>query len=257
MILLEVVLVTVRIEELFQRRQLSVFIAKPGEVTEETFVQCHHEGCTSSFTQSAIPSHERTCIYRIFKCPAPKCTFKGNKENYSLHLFSAHEDEVIDGSRYAFCGEVYRSRPKDTSFATITNDVGRPARLGSTGKYYCSASLEPECFCCDGFCGPNAGCNCKSCMKLDVSIRGLPPNWYVNKYGAACRKSEDTGQFHCGRKIQMSDEDYCGPFNGPSCRACRDILTQHKTRYSGVWQFPLEETGRDEMIDSDSDDSDF
>ncbi len=38
--------------------------------------------------------------------------------------------------------------------------------LGESGKYYCSQRVL-SCSCCDGRCGPNNGCSCAACQKLD------------------------------------------------------------------------------------------
>lgn len=37
---------------------------------------------------------------------------------------------------------------------------------GETGKYYCGMKVL-TCSCCDGHCGPDNGCNCLPCQKLD------------------------------------------------------------------------------------------
>ena len=37
---------------------------------------------------------------------------------------------------------------------------------GKTGLYYCAMKVL-SCSCCDGHCGPNNGCNCPPCQKLD------------------------------------------------------------------------------------------
>ena len=39
--------------------------------------------------------------------------------------------------------------------------------LGQTGKYYCHMHVL-SCSCCDGYCGPDNGCNCPPCQKLDA-----------------------------------------------------------------------------------------
>ncbi|XP_043274810.1 E3 ubiquitin-protein ligase HERC2 isoform X2 [Venturia canescens] len=37
---------------------------------------------------------------------------------------------------------------------------------GSSGHYYCNSRVL-SCLCCDGICGPQSGCNCGPCQKLD------------------------------------------------------------------------------------------
>lgn len=38
---------------------------------------------------------------------------------------------------------------------------------GETGHYYCGMRVL-TCPCCDGICGPQTGCSCVPCQKLDV-----------------------------------------------------------------------------------------
>jgi len=37
---------------------------------------------------------------------------------------------------------------------------------GEDGHYYCGMKVL-SCLCCDGICGPQHGCNCTPCQKLD------------------------------------------------------------------------------------------
>nr|XP_034301900.1 E3 ubiquitin-protein ligase HERC2 isoform X4 [Crassostrea gigas] len=48
----------------------------------------------------------------------------------------------------------------------LINTAGVLARKGETGKYYCGMKVL-SCTCCDGHCGPNNGCSCLHCQKLD------------------------------------------------------------------------------------------
>lgn len=38
--------------------------------------------------------------------------------------------------------------------------------LGDSGHYYCGMKVL-SCLCCDGICGPQHGCNCGPCQKID------------------------------------------------------------------------------------------
>lgn len=38
--------------------------------------------------------------------------------------------------------------------------------IGESGHYYCGLRVL-TCPCCDGICGPQRGCNCGPCQKLD------------------------------------------------------------------------------------------
>eukprot|EP01105_Mastigella_eilhardi_P025641 TRINITY_DN7038_c0_g1_i1.p1 TRINITY_DN7038_c0_g1~~TRINITY_DN7038_c0_g1_i1.p1 ORF type:complete len:475 (-),score=139.69 TRINITY_DN7038_c0_g1_i1:84-1508(-) len=53
---------------------------------------------------------------------------------------------------------------------TRTNASGLEAHQGTTGRWYCGRP-DGGCRCgnCDGQCGPNNGCNCEDCLKLDTA----------------------------------------------------------------------------------------
>ncbi|XP_015606913.1 E3 ubiquitin-protein ligase HERC2 isoform X2 [Cephus cinctus] len=48
----------------------------------------------------------------------------------------------------------------------LVNSAGVIARKDS-GHYYCNLRVL-SCLCCDGICGPQSGCNCGPCQKLDT-----------------------------------------------------------------------------------------
>ncbi|RLU17868.1 hypothetical protein DMN91_010107 [Ooceraea biroi] len=48
----------------------------------------------------------------------------------------------------------------------LINAAGVVAKKGFSGHYYCGMRVL-SCVCCDGICGPQQGCNCTSCQKLD------------------------------------------------------------------------------------------
>ncbi|XP_011304625.1 E3 ubiquitin-protein ligase HERC2 [Fopius arisanus] len=48
----------------------------------------------------------------------------------------------------------------------LINAAGVVSRKGDSGHYYCSLRVL-SCLCCDGICGPQSGCNCGPCQKLD------------------------------------------------------------------------------------------
>ena len=115
----------------------------------------------------------------------------------------------------------------------MRNDKGREARLGDNAKYYCGGQLETQCFCCDGYCGTTNGCNCASCMKLDIKSRLLPKGYLVNREGAIARRGS-TNHFYCGRKVLngvIFSDGYCGPTNGPACNSCKVLNEQANNRY--------------------------
>ena len=119
----------------------------------------------------------------------------------------------------------------------LENSRGLQSRLGSTGKYYCGQALDVRCTCCNGLCGPTNGCNCSSCMELDIKSRNLPQGWLVNSDGYVSRRKTQNELFYCGRKVmdQRECDGYCGPNNGPNCNSCKrlDQMTRHPNdRYS-------------------------
>ncbi|CAG7818352.1 unnamed protein product [Allacma fusca] len=48
----------------------------------------------------------------------------------------------------------------------LLNAAGITARKGENGHYYCGMKVL-TCPCCDGICGPQTGCNCGPCQRLD------------------------------------------------------------------------------------------
>ncbi|CAF4163891.1 unnamed protein product [Rotaria sordida] len=128
----------------------------------------------------------------------------------------------------------------DDRLERALNNRGQYARLGSTGKFYCGGALDGlQCSCCNGKCGPTSGCNCSSCMLLDVQKRALSRGWLVNRDGASARCSrQETRTFYCGRKVMPNDgtsDGYCGPTNGPQCTACQKLNQQRSGRYNQIW----------------------
>jgi hypothetical protein len=126
------------------------------------------------------------------------------------------------------------------------NISGRMARLGSSGKFYCSDQLDGDrCSCCDGRCGPSNGCNCAACMLLDVEKRELPFGWLVNREGASARCSrKNPEKFYCGRMVMKnnpSTDGYCGPTDGEQCNSCRVLDNQQYRRYARVWNKPIDD----------------
>lgn len=49
---------------------------------------------------------------------------------------------------------------------SLVNTAGIIARKGESGHYYCNMGVL-TCPCCNGICGPQHGCNCGPCQKLD------------------------------------------------------------------------------------------
>ncbi|XP_050303138.1 E3 ubiquitin-protein ligase HERC2 [Anthonomus grandis grandis] len=55
----------------------------------------------------------------------------------------------------------------------LLNNAGIMAKKGEFGKYYCGQRVL-TCTCCDGICGPQSGCNCPPCQKLDAEKANQP-----------------------------------------------------------------------------------
>ncbi|XP_013391120.1 E3 ubiquitin-protein ligase SINA-like 4 [Lingula anatina] len=196
-------------------------------------------GCGQTpLTRGDLPDHNRLCVKRVFQCPAPDCDFQGARQTFVAHLSETHTSALIDQAEKLFETPGQNIESLDR-VARTTNSNGDAARLGETGKYYCSQPLNGSCSCCNGFCGPTNGCNCTPCMKLDVSRRRLPHGWLVNRKGFSARVGPETGRFYCGRKVMpvnSSCDGYCGPTNGPNCEACRKLDRQARDRYMDVWE---------------------
>ena len=128
------------------------------------------------------------------------------------------------------------------------NSNNQTARLGATGKFYCGARLTEPCQCCNGYCGPDRGCNCVPCMRLDLQKRKLPTGFLVNKEGYPATAFFYTGHcqwgtadkadpIYCGRKVLPYDskwglkrDGHCGPTTGPACDSCK-VLSRDLQRY--------------------------
>lgn len=197
-------------------------------------IACPNKECKFQTTRGDLDLHLMKCEFQTFVCPLSNCGFNGLKQAFADHLAAAHTTILILNHTRLFEKITEIDRIK----LVEADDSGDVRRLGSTGKYYCGGLLNGSCSCCDGTCGRGNGCNCEECMRLDVTSRKLPANWFVNRDGFACRKGSEERHFFCGRKV-MEDEEgcdgYCGPDDGPNCYACQKIDEQFNTRYAAVW----------------------
>ena len=82
---------------------------------------------------------------------------------------------------------------------TFKNSSGTMAKRGKNGKFYCGNTLDFPCMCCDAQCGISDGCNCSSCMKLDLLAKSMPHEYLINREGYPSRRGT-TGLFYCGRR---------------------------------------------------------
>lgn len=139
---------------------------------------------------------------------------------------------------------------------SIVNSSGQPVQRrvdtyhGGKLRMYCGLFVDQSgymnpCGRCNGRCGPNNGCQCKSCYELDMEIfkRSLildctnEDKLPINDAGAKCHVSYDAQsrhnlqggyKFYCGRNVGSegyhnrctSCDGTCGPDNGCQCRSC-------------------------------------
>lgn len=206
-------------------------------------VECDY--CKEKSTRGNLESHLKRCPKRLFKCHF--CMLEITKFDYPTHLISEHINEyenAFDKFYGLFNQEKDETKPKSQtsiSIDTQTNQEGKISRLGESGKYYCGKKIqEDKCNCCDSTCGVSNGCNCASCMQLDITHRKLPNGWLVNSKGFNARKG-NLEIFYCGRKVLntlfMRSDGYCGPTDGPNCVSCQALDLLSKTRYNSMKYF--------------------
>ncbi|XP_066141939.1 E3 ubiquitin-protein ligase HERC2 isoform X1 [Euwallacea fornicatus] len=91
----------------------------------------------------------------------PRLDLKWLKSNIE-NIFYGNENLVNTWNAMVSEGEL------TGSFSSgLLNSAGVMAREGEFGKYYCGQKVL-TCACCDGICGPQTGCNCTPCQKLDA-----------------------------------------------------------------------------------------
>jgi len=176
-----------------------------------------------------------TTVKKSITCSVTNCGFKGSGEAFMRHVTERHSKEVIA----YFSAQGARPQP----YQPVRECIERKgnARIGVNGKYYCGQRLNGNCGCCNGYCGPSDGCNCQSCMQLDVAARALPKGHLVNREGRTARAGLNS-VWYCGAKVMSGVpgcDGWCGPTNGPQCSACQRLQAQLNTRYSAIvatWQ---------------------
>lgn len=216
--------------------------------------QCKNLKCTRKcFLEHLITEHEQLLLDNFSKLWQKQETFGTGSvirtENESTSEYRSYLESLEFFKKKHFYLDVVQAAPTANSADSITFDdrieetrniFGRGARLGSTGKFYCTGRLDGfRCSCCNGQCGPTNGCNCSGCMLLDVQKRKLSRGWLVNSDGASARCSpEEPTKFYCGRRVMTHDRrtnGYCGPTNGNQCDACLKLTNQQHRRYGQIW----------------------
>jgi hypothetical protein len=169
-------------------------------------------GCKSMTTQGTLEKHLLECSERVFKCKAPNCDFSGKKEEFYEHISSSHLIEVLNDFDY-------NEASKKTNYLTLfngkVNGNGKSARRGGSGRFYCGEKSDIVCSGCDGNCGPNSGCQCTYCLKLDIEFNKLSPGFILNHSGVLCQLIND--KFFCG--IRLGNNVFCSPDHQP-CNPC-------------------------------------
>lgn len=168
--------------------------------------------------------HSFICPGKTHQCPAPDCEYSGVTEEFGLHILKCHRGHFFKNIKSIFEeAEVDMSDKK-----VLKNDQGRAVRFSErSGKPYCSGPMHlcgcrhlySTSPCYNEICGPNSGCNCTSCMKLDIKIKGLPPGVLVNNIGRVAVRDEN-GHFFC--RTSSGGNPICGT-NGLGCDSCKKL----------------------------------
>jgi len=176
---------------------------------------CPYEG-----TVSEVREHVIQCTDRIYECK--ECKYEGSIEEFVRHLEEKHAKEIVQ--------EFTSKKDEDLLMKDRTNDQKKLAKIGSTGKYYCEDLLgNVRCACGCIKCGPISGCNCKSCMKLDLQIRNLPKGFLVNSEGVISQFFPKEAKYACGRLLNAFHGTKCLPTE--QCFQC-NILNMVSGRYN-------------------------
>lgn len=153
------------------------------------------------------------------------------------HLCGSHSETILkmleEKQKDEEISEPEEAKKEEELIGSKENDRFDLSKLGENGKFYCGRFSKIMGF-QYGRCGPRRGLNCPSCMKLDIQVRHLPQNHYVNSAGVICRVH--SGRVYCGRSFKslMNPERTCGPMVGPSCKYCLTLSLQ-LPKYKKVW----------------------
>lgn len=118
----------------------------------------------------------------------------------------------------------------------IQEGIYEPKMSTQTGLWYCGRrkvmkyhNFPGSMIHCDGFCGPNNGPNCPTCIIYGIGCGNSFPLQRTNKQGVVSSQGE-TGLFYCGRvmsrKVDSTHDGICGPNDGPNCAECYMYLVQ-------------------------------
>ena len=154
------------------------------KITENILQPCVF--CKNEYLRKNMSKHYLDCPLATHDCLI--CSSSIYSKDITQHLLENHEEIIFKN--------FFSENVNDTFLTTKINKLGREAKFGINGKYYCEGPIDYPCGCCNGVCGPLEGCNCTACLKLDIEQRNLPNGFFVNKTGAIC-KSTNIG-IYCG-----------------------------------------------------------
>jgi hypothetical protein len=177
-------------------------------------------GCQAKVTIGTLGKHFDVCPNRLLECNQASCDFKGKQEDFIQHITSQHQHILAKYFDKKAKTEVTEKYPKLDIFSAKINSAGNSAYRGDTGRFFCGKKSDVRCNGCDGNCGPNNGCNCSACLRLDIEFYKLGMNQLLNHDGAMCEVIN--GTFYCGRKFGVFNNSVCAPTsNGGLCDACK------------------------------------
>ena len=216
---------------------------------EQIEVKCPHSGCSVRTHPSEMEIHSETCEFRIRECPICK-QFKPSLLELMAHLCASHSQSLLQMLQEKYDAqesskiqtptivkEEIRKEGEDL-IGPRKNEAARTSKLGQNGKFYCGYYSKHMGW-KEGQCSEKSRLNCPSCMKLDIDVRKLPKNHFVNGAGIICHLRD--GKLYCGRTIAtvINQERTCGPMKGSSCKDCL-VLCQNVARYNKIWAPPRE-----------------
>ena len=179
-------------------------------------IEC--KNCKLNLPRKDSMEHSIICPQNTHKCLAPGCDFSGLTESFKQHMISSHEKDFLRNINSIF---KEGTAPVETE-ELVKNDKNRVVTFNEfTNKPYCSGplllcscrQLSTNSSCANRICGPD-GCNCKSCMRLHLQIKELPPGTLINNRGRAAVRN-DAGRFYC--RIEN-----CGT-KGLTCSYCKKL----------------------------------
>jgi hypothetical protein len=172
--------------------------------------------CEITVSRIDIKTHLLKCENRPYECKI--CKFTDKKEEFFLHIIKEHKNTIIseysiqalketqtndmdDGIRKVSTNPLVE--PNQSSLLNLKNNINRKGNkvlIGTNSLFYCGKPSDIPCNCCDGNCGPDNGCLCKSCMEFNAQYYCLPKGHLFNSDGISCQPT--LNGFYCHREYQ-------------------------------------------------------